>query len=208
MVMKKSLFVVMMMCVLMAMPAFAGGHHGHHSVSVGIVGNGYSFGYSNHCGGRSVPVGIGVPVYSAPIIVAPRPVIVAPRPVICSPPVVYQTPMVGGYGYSGSYGYDYGYQRQMAIDEYNYARQREIDTINYQRQREIDAMNYQRQCQIDEQNRQRQWEIDQQNRQRQEMLNQQARERELERQSYAEKSSPQDLVAQEHARRAANRVRR
>jgi hypothetical protein len=59
--------------------------------------------------GVRVSIGIGVPVYRAPVIVAPPPavvypalVIVPPPPVVVAPPVVYGAPPVwvkGPYGH-------------------------------------------------------------------------------------------------------------
>jgi hypothetical protein len=52
--------------------------------------------------GVRVSIGIGVPVYAAPVVVAPAPVVVYPAPVVVAPPpVVYGSPPVvvrGSYG--------------------------------------------------------------------------------------------------------------
>jgi hypothetical protein len=57
--------------------------------------------------GVRVSVGIGVPVYPPPVVVAPPPAVVYPAPVVVAPPpVVYGGPRVrvGGY-YRGYYGH-------------------------------------------------------------------------------------------------------
>ena len=51
-------------------------------------------------GGVHVSIGLGVPVYPAPVVVAPPPAVVYPAPVVVAPPpVVYGAPpvVVGGY---------------------------------------------------------------------------------------------------------------
>lgn len=61
-----------------------------------------------HAGVR-VSIGIGVPVYPAPVIIAPPPAVVYPAPVIVTrppvvvvpPPVVYGDPRVRAGGYYG-----------------------------------------------------------------------------------------------------------
>ena len=53
-------------------------------------------------GGVHVAIGLGVPVYAAPVVVAPPPAVVYPAPVVVAPPaVVYGAPPVvvgGSYG--------------------------------------------------------------------------------------------------------------
>ena len=64
--------------------------------------------------GVRVSVGIGVPVYPPPIVVAPPPAVVVVRPpvIVAPPPVVYGGPRVrvGGY-YRGSYGHRHPHWR-------------------------------------------------------------------------------------------------
>jgi hypothetical protein len=58
--------------------------------------------------GVRVSVGLGVPVYPPPVVVAPPPAVIVARPpvVVAPPPVVYDGPRVsvGGY-YRGYYGH-------------------------------------------------------------------------------------------------------
>ena len=70
--------------------------------------------------GVRVSVGIGVPVYPPPVVVAPPPAVVYPAPVVVArppvivapPPVVYGGPRVrvGGY-YRGYYGHRHPHWR-------------------------------------------------------------------------------------------------
>jgi hypothetical protein len=68
-----------------------------------------------HAGGVRVSIGIGVPVYPAPVVVAPPPAVVYPAPVIVTrPPVVVAPPVVYGSGpvwVQGSYGYRHRHWR-------------------------------------------------------------------------------------------------
>jgi hypothetical protein len=67
--------------------------------------------------GVRVSIGIGVPVYPAPVVVAPPPAVVYPAPVIVTrPPVVVAPPPVVYYGsppvfIGGSYGYQHHHWR-------------------------------------------------------------------------------------------------
>ena len=56
-----------------------------------------------HAGRLHVSIGLGVPVYPAPVVVAPPPAVVYSAPVVVAqPPVVYGAPPVAVGGYYGS----------------------------------------------------------------------------------------------------------
>jgi hypothetical protein len=68
--------------------------------------------------GVRVSIGVGVPAYPAPVVVAPAPAVVYPAPVVVAPPpVVYAAPPVW---VKGPYGHRHRHWRHHHHDRYRW----------------------------------------------------------------------------------------